>query len=115
MKNLNQLKKKIITLQNELEECLTLLNKANPNQKTKNDGYSDIIQYIKDNYGKCGYFNDKRKSFRRLKIFYVQGIELKRLKTKLKNKFGDRIIEITYEPTSGIYDRYNGIKIKLPL
>ncbi len=45
----------------------------------------------------------------------MQGIELKRLKTKLKNKFGDRIIEITYEPTSGIYDRYNGIKIKLPL
>ena len=81
--------------------------------------YKEIIKDVQNEFGEVNYFNDKRKTFRRIK-FYTPKSKLVKIEKFLKKKYGNVIIEIQNNTIElGISNPaayyYSGLCVKLPL
>ena len=79
-----------------------------------NNDYKIILKDIKQEFGKVFYFNEKRKSFRRVKIpTRYRAFTNARITEFLMSRYGDKILEIGVTDNKGSH--CDGVYFKLPL
>lgn len=82
--------------------------------------YQDVIQELKNKFGEdqFGYFNDKRKEFRRVKIFGRNERMKKQIHSYLKRKYGKQFeVGMVTSPRKVMPSQmyYMGPTIKFPI
>jgi hypothetical protein len=79
-----------------------------------NQSYKIVLEDLKTKFGKFTYFNDKRKSFRRIKIMTrYTNFNNEHLMKYIARNHKDRIMEIGVTDNQGSH--FDGVYFKLPL
>ena len=80
-----------------------------------NQSYKIVLEDLKTQFGKFTYFNDKRKSFRRIKIVtrFNPNMDNERIMKYIARRHKDRIMEVGVTDNQGSW--CDGVYFKLPL